>query len=183
GRILLDGDDITRMPLYERARRGMSYLPQEPSAFRSLSVEDNVLMVLEGHVADAARRKRLLGALLREFGLEDIRRVRASRLSGGQRRRCEIARALASNPSYILLDEPFAGIDPLAASEIQILVRNFTRLGFGVLITDHNVRETLSLVDRAYVIDQGRVLMKGTPDAVVAHPGVRSVYLGESFRL
>lgn len=183
GDITLDNTPVTRLPQFERARRGMSYLPQEPSIFRSLTVEQNILLVLEAHEADNARRKERLDWLLGEFHIDHIRTASASRLSGGERRRCEIARALASNPSFVLLDEPFAGVDPIAVHEIRSLVRFLTGRGIGVLITDHNVRETLNLIDRAYIIESGRVLMHGTVDAVISDPVVQSVYLGADFRL
>ena len=183
GDILLDDTVVTRLPQFERARRGLSYLPQEPSIFRSLTVEQNILLVLEAHEADVARRKERLDWLLGEFHIGHIRASPASSLSGGERRRCEIARALASNPSFVLLDEPFAGVDPIAVHEIRSLVRFLTGRGIGVLITDHNVRETLNLIDRAYIIESGRVLMQGTVDAVVSDPLVQSVYLGADFRL
>ena len=183
GRITLDGNDITDLPMYRRARLGIGYLPQEASIFRGLTVEQNVRAVLEVVEPDRDRREAELESLLQEF---DIARLRASpsiALSGGERRRCEIARALAARPAFVLLDEPFAGIDPIAVGDIQALVRQLTDRGIGVLITDHNVRETLGLVDRAYIIHSGRVLTEGSPEAIIANPDVRRVYLGESFRL
>lgn len=183
GEIFLDDEDVTRLPLFERARRGISYLPQEPSVFRGLTVEQNILLVLEAHESDRVRRQEALDWLLDEFGIGRIRKASASRLSGGERRRCEIARALASNPSFVLLDEPFAGIDPIAVEEIRTLVRFLTQRSIGVLITDHNVRETLGLIDRAYILEAGRVLMHGSVDAVVSNPMVQQVYLGAGFRL
>lgn len=183
GRIELDGHDVTRLPMYRRARLGVGYLPQEASIFRGLSVEDNIRAVLEVVEPDRKRRERDLNALLDEFGIEGLRKSPSIALSGGERRRCEIARALASRPSFMLLDEPFAGIDPIAVGDIQALVRHLTNRGIGVLVTDHNVRETLGLIDRAYIIHAGRVLMEGEPDEVVAHPDVRRLYLGEEFRL
>jgi lipopolysaccharide export system ATP-binding protein len=183
GRIELDGFDITRLPMYQRARLGIGYLPQEASIFRGLSVEDNIRAVLEVVERDRARREADLNALLEEFHIAHLRKAPSISLSGGERRRCEIARALASRPSFMLLDEPFAGIDPIAVGELQALVRHLTSRGIGVLITDHNVRETLGLIDRAYIIHSGRVLTEGRPEEIVANPDVRRVYLGEQFRL
>ncbi len=183
GRIELDGYDITALPMYRRARLGIGYLPQEASIFRGLSVEDNILAVLE--VVEKNKKKRLqeLDALLDEFRIGHLRKSPSIALSGGERRRCEIARALASRPSFVLLDEPFAGIDPIAVGDIQALVRHLTERGIGVLITDHNVRETLGLIDRAYIIASGQVLTHGTAAEVVANPDVRRLYLGEQFTL
>jgi lipopolysaccharide export system ATP-binding protein len=183
GRIELDGFDVTHLPMYQRARLGVGYLPQEASIFRGLSVEDNIRAVLEIVEPNRARREDDLEALLDEFHIAHLRKSPSIALSGGERRRCEIARALASRPAFMLLDEPFAGIDPIAVGEIQTLVRHLTRRGIGVLITDHNVRETLGLIDRAYIIHSGRVLTEGRPDEIVADPDVRRVYLGERFRL
>jgi lipopolysaccharide export system ATP-binding protein len=183
GRIELDGFDITHLPMYQRARLGVGYLPQEASIFRGLSVEDNILAILEIVEPDRSRRRDDLDALLQEFNIEHLRASPSIALSGGERRRCEIARALASRPSFMLLDEPFAGIDPIAVADIQGLVRHLTRRGIGVLITDHNVRETLGLIDRAYIIHSGRVLTEGRPEEIVADPDVRRVYLGDRFRL
>jgi lipopolysaccharide export system ATP-binding protein len=183
GRIELDGFDITHLPMYQRARLGVGYLPQEASIFRGLSVEDNIRAILEIVERDHARREADLDALLDEFHIAHLRKSPAIALSGGERRRVEIARALASRPSFMLLDEPFAGIDPIAVGDLQALVRHLTRRGIGVLITDHNVRETLGLIDRAYIIHSGRVLTEGRPDEIVADPDVRRVYLGERFRL
>ena len=183
GRIELDGHDVTRLPMYRRARLGVGYLPQEASIFRGLSVEDNIRAVLEVVEPDRKRREHDLDALLDEFGVARLRKSPAIALSGGERRRVEIARALASRPSFMLLDEPFAGIDPIAVGDIQALVRHLTNRGIGVLITDHNVRETLGLIDRAYIIHAGRVLMEGSPDEIVSNPDVRRLYLGEEFRL
>jgi len=183
GLIELDGFDITHLPMYQRARLGVGYLPQEASIFRGLSVEDNIRAVLEIVEPDRARREDDLQALLDEFHIAHLRKSPSIALSGGERRRCEIARALASRPAFMLLDEPFAGIDPIAVGEIQALVRHLTRRGIGVLITDHNVRETLGLIDRAYIIHSGRVLTEGRPHEIVADPDVRRVYLGEQFRL
>lgn len=183
GRITLDGYDITHLPMYRRARLGIGYLPQEQSIFRGLSVEDNIRAVLEVVEPDRKRRERELDALLDEFNITRLRKAPSIALSGGERRRCEIARSLAARPSFVLLDEPFAGIDPIAVGDIQTLVRQLTDRGIGVLITDHNVRETLGLVDRAYIIHSSRVLTEGTPAEIIANPDVRRVYLGEDFRL
>ncbi len=183
GLIALDGHDVTRLPMYRRARLGIGYLPQEPSVFRGLSVEDNIRAVLELVERDKAKRAAELDALLEEFDIAHLRKVPAIALSGGERRRCEIARAIAGRPSFMLLDEPFAGIDPIAIGDIQLLVKHLKRRGIGVLITDHNVRETLGLIDRAYIIHSGRVLIDGPPAAIVKDPNVRRLYLGEDFRL
>jgi lipopolysaccharide export system ATP-binding protein len=183
GRIELDGHDVTKLPMYQRARLGIGYLPQEASIFRGLTVEDNIRSVLEVVEPDRKRRARDLDSLLEEFNIARLRKSPAIALSGGERRRCEIARALATRPSYMLLDEPFAGIDPIAVGDIQSLVRHLTNRGIGVLITDHNVRETLGLTDRAYIIYSGEVLMEGRPDEIVNNPDVRRLYLGEEFRL
>ncbi len=183
GSILLDGQDITMLPMYRRARLGIGYLPQEPSVFRGLNVEQNVMAALEVAEADPDRRIQMLDELLSEFGIGHLRRTPALALSGGERRRVEIARALATQPSYILLDEPLAGIDPIAVSEIRDLVSHLKHRGIGVLITDHNVRETLEIIDRAYIMHAGQLLMEGRPHEVVAHEGVRRVYLGERFSL
>jgi lipopolysaccharide export system ATP-binding protein len=183
GRIELDGHDVTKLPMYQRARLGIGYLPQEASIFRGLTVEDNIRSVLEIVEPDKKRRARDLDALLEEFNIARLRKTPAIALSGGERRRCEIARALATRPNYMLLDEPFAGIDPIAVGDIQSLVRHLTNRGIGVLITDHNVRETLGLTDRAYIIYSGEVLMEGRADEIVNNPDVRRLYLGEEFRL
>ena len=183
GRIELDGHDVTRLPMYQRARLGIGYLPQEASIFRGLNVEDNIRAVLEVIEPNAKRREDDLNALLEEFNIARLRKTPSIALSGGERRRVEIARALATRPSYMLLDEPFAGIDPIAVGDIQALVRHLTNRGIGVLITDHNVRETLGLTDRAYIIYSGEVLMEGRPDDIVNNPDVRRLYLGEEFRL
>jgi lipopolysaccharide export system ATP-binding protein len=183
GRIMLDGRDITRLPMYQRARLGIGYLPQEASIFRGLNVEDNIRAVLEVVEPDRKRREAELDSLLEEFKIARLRKSPSIALSGGERRRCEIARALASRPSYMLLDEPFAGIDPIAVGDIQELVQHLKTRGIGVLITDHNARETLGLTDRAYVMQAGQILMEGTPGEIVASPVVRSAYLGEQFRL
>ncbi len=183
GVIELDGHDVTGLPMYRRARLGIGYLPQEASIFRGLNVEDNIRAVLELTVPDKAQREAELEALLDEFDIGRLRRSPSVALSGGERRRCEIARALAGRPSYMLLDEPFAGIDPIAIGDIQDLVMHLKGRGIGVLITDHNVRETLGLIDRAYIIHSGRVLTEGTPEEIVADPDVRRFYLGQDFRL
>ena len=183
GRIELDGHDVTKLPMYQRARLGIGYLPQEASIFRGLNVEQNIRAVLEVVEPDAKRRERDLDALLEEFNIARLRKTPSIALSGGERRRVEIARSLATRPNYMLLDEPFAGIDPIAVGDIQALVRHLTNRGIGVLITDHNVRETLGLTDRAYIIYSGEVLMEGRPDDIVNNPDVRRLYLGEEFRL
>lgn len=183
GTIELDGFDVTSMPMYRRARLGVGYLPQEASIFRGLTVESNIRAVLEVAEKDRKKRERALDELLEEFHISHLRKSPSISLSGGERRRLEIARALATNPQYMLLDEPFAGIDPIAVADIQQLVRHLTQRGIGVLVTDHNVRETLGLVDRAYIIHSGRVLTEGSPAEIIANADVRRVYLGEDFRL
>jgi lipopolysaccharide export system ATP-binding protein len=183
GRILLDGQDITDLPMYRRAILGLGYLPQETSIFRGMTVEENIVAVLEVSEPDRHARAERLERLLGEFGLTGLRDSPAMALSGGERRRCEIARALAAEPSIMLLDEPFAGIDPISIADIRDLVKELKQRGIGVLITDHNVRETLDIVDRACIIYDGQVLFAGTPDALVADPEVRRLYLGESFAL
>jgi lipopolysaccharide export system ATP-binding protein len=183
GTIEIDGFDVTSMPMYRRARLGIGYLPQEASIFRGLSVEQNIRAVLEVVEPSRKERDRNLDALLDEFHISHLRKSPSIALSGGERRRLEIARALASRPNYMLLDEPFAGIDPIAVADIQELVRHLTKRGIGVLITDHNVRETLGLIDRAYIIHAGQVLTHGRADEVVANPDVRRLYLGEGFTL
>lgn len=183
GTITLDGTDITGLPMYRRARLGIGYLPQEASIFRGLTVEQNIRAVLEVAEPKRDRREQLLDELLAEFGLTHLRRAPALALSGGERRRVEIARALAARPHFMLLDEPLAGIDPIALADIRDLVSHLRDRGIGVLITDHNVRATLAIVDRAYIIHEGRVLMEGTPEAIVDHADVRRVYLGDSFKL
>jgi lipopolysaccharide export system ATP-binding protein len=183
GHIELDGYDVTGLPMYQRARLGIGYLPQEASIFRGLNVEDNIRSVLEVVEPDRRRREADLNALLEEFNIARVRKTPTIALSGGERRRVEIARALATRPSYMLLDEPFAGIDPIAVGDIQALVRHLTNRGIGVLITDHNVRETLGLTDRAYIIYSGEVLMEGRADDIVNNPDVRRLYLGEEFKL
>jgi lipopolysaccharide export system ATP-binding protein len=181
GHVFIDGHDVTRLPMYRRARLGVGYLPQEASIFRGLTVEQNIMAVLEIVEPNRARRSEQLDSLLEEFKIARLRRSPSIALSGGERRRCEIARALASRPSFMLLDEPFAGIDPIAVGDIQALVRHLTRRGIGVLITDHNVRETLNLIDRAYIIYDGNVLTQGTPEEIVNNDDVRRVYLGDMF--
>jgi lipopolysaccharide export system ATP-binding protein len=181
GTISLDGVDITSLPMYQRARLGIGYLPQESSIFRGLTVEENLRSVLELHEPEKAKRERLLRELYDEFSISHIRHSPAVALSGGQRRRVEIARALAAKPQFMLLDEPFAGIDPIAIGDIRQLVRQLTSRGIGVLITDHNVRETLELIDRALIIHEGQVLTEGTAEDIVSDPDVRRYYLGEDF--
>jgi lipopolysaccharide export system ATP-binding protein len=183
GRIHLDGYDVTALPMYQRARLGIGYLPQEASIFRGLNVEENIRAVLEMIEPSRRRREADLDSLLEEFNITRLRKTPTIALSGGERRRVEIARALATRPNYMLLDEPFAGIDPIAVGDIQALVRHLTQRGIGVLITDHNVRETLGLTDRAYIIYSGEVLMEGDPDDIVNNPDVRRLYLGEEFRM
>jgi lipopolysaccharide export system ATP-binding protein len=184
GQILLDGKDITALPMHERARRGLGYLPQEASVFRKLSVAENVSAVLELRPdLDERGRADELSALLEELQIGHVASQSGASLSGGERRRVEIARALAANPRFMLLDEPFAGVDPISVGEIQKIVRHLKQRGIGVLITDHNVRETLGICDRAYILNAGTVLAQGSPDAVLANPDVRRVYLGDSFRL
>ncbi|MHA6346648.1 LPS export ABC transporter ATP-binding protein [Roseivivax sp. CAU 1761] len=182
GQVLIDGYDATYLPMYRRARLGIGYLPQEMSIFRGLSVEENIASILEISVRNAQKRRRRLEALLSEFSIEHLRRAPALALSGGERRRVEIARCLAADPKYLLLDEPFAGVDPISVGDIRGLVSELKTRGIGVLITDHNVRETLGIVDRAYILHDGRVLMSGSPEEVVQNENVRRVYLGEGFR-
>ncbi len=183
GDVYIGGQDITNMPMYKRARMGIGYLPQEASIFRTLSVEDNIKAVLQIVIDDENQREDMLEELLSEFSIAHLRHSPALALSGGERRRLEIARALASRPSFILLDEPLAGIDPIAVGEIRTLVSQLKNRGLGVLITDHNVRETLDIIDRAYILHGGTVLMEGTPDEIVANEEVRKVYLGDNFSL
>ena len=183
GDVYINGEDITAMPMYKRAKMGIGYLPQESSIFRTLSVEDNIKAILEIVEEDETRRENRLEELLNEFSIAHLRKSPALSLSGGERRRLEIARALASNPSFILLDEPLAGIDPIAVNEIRTLVSQLKNRGLGVLITDHNVRETLDIIDRAYILHSGTVLMEGTPEEIVANEDVRKVYLGDNFSL
>lgn len=183
GSVTLDGRDVTNLPMYRRARLGIGYLPQEVSIFRGLTVEENIRAVLEIIVPDSHKRRERLEELLSDFSITHIRRAPAMALSGGERRRVEIARCLAADPKYLLLDEPFAGVDPIAVGEIRQLVHNLKERGIGVLITDHNVRETLDIVDRAYILHEGTVLMSGTTDEVVRDENVRRVYLGRDFRI
>ena len=183
GDVHINGEDITSMPMYRRARMGIGYLPQEASIFRSLSVEDNIKAILEIVEEDESKRENMLEELLSEFSIAHLRKSPAIALSGGERRRLEIARALASNPDFILLDEPLAGIDPIAVGEIRSLVSQLKNRGLGVLITDHNVRETLDIIDRAYILHGGSVLMEGTPEEIVASKEVRKVYLGDNFSM
>ncbi|RYY12555.1 MAG: LPS export ABC transporter ATP-binding protein [Alphaproteobacteria bacterium] len=183
GKISLEGHDITALPMYRRARLGIGYLPQEASVFRGLTVEGNIMATLEVVEPDPDRRDQMLDSLLAEFGISHLRRTSALALSGGERRRVEIARALATQPHYILLDEPLAGIDPIAVGEIRDLISHLKDRRIGVLITDHNVRETLEIVDRAYILHDGQVLMEGAPNEVVENQDVRRVYLGERFSL
>ena len=183
GRIELDGHDVTGLPMYRRARLGIGYLPQEASIFRGLNVEENIRAVLEIVEPNKAERERQLDELLEEFKIGRLRKTASIALSGGERRRVEIARALAGKPSFMLLDEPFAGIDPIAVGDIQTLVRHLTNRGIGVLITDHNVRETLALIDRAYIIHSGHVLTQGTPQEIIDNPEARRLYLGSEFRM
>ena len=181
GKVVLDGRDVTYLPMYRRAKAGIGYLPQEMSVFRGLTVEQNIMAILEVAEPSRQRRRERLEELLGDFTIEPLRRASALALSGGERRRVEIARCLAANPRYLLLDEPFAGVDPIAVGDIRGLVAKLKTRGIGVLITDHNVRETLQIVDRAYILHDGGVLMSGTPDEVVANDNVRRVYLGDSF--
>jgi lipopolysaccharide export system ATP-binding protein len=183
GVIELDGHAVTKLPMYQRSRLGIGYLPQEASIFRGLNVEDNIRAVLEVNEPNKRAREAQLDSLLEEFDIARLRKAPSIALSGGERRRCEIARALATKPSFMLLDEPFAGIDPIAVGDIQDLVRHLKGRGIGVLITDHNVRETLGLIDRAYIIHSGHVLTEGPPDVIVEHPDVRRYYLGQDFRM
>lgn len=182
GQVLIDGLDATYLPMYRRARLGIGYLPQEMSIFRGLSVEDNINAVLDIACRDRHQRRERLEELLGEFSIEHLRRAPALALSGGERRRVEIARCLAADPKYLLLDEPFAGVDPISVGDIRHLVADLKKRGIGVLITDHNVRETLEIVDRAYILHDGKVLMSGTPEEVVRNENVRRVYLGDNFR-
>ena len=183
GQVIVDGRDVTPLPMYRRAKLGIGYLPQEMSIFRGLSVEDNIKAILEIAVPDKRHRQRRLEDLLSEFSIEHLRRAPALALSGGERRRVEIARCLAAGPKYVLLDEPFAGVDPIAVGEIRNLFADLKNRGIGVLITDHNVQETLQIVDRAYILHDGKVLMSGTTDEVIRDENVRRVYLGSGFRV
>lgn len=183
GSVIIDGQNVTNLPMYRRARMGIGYLPQEMSIFRGLSVEDNISSVLDITQPDRHKRQARLEELLTDFSIEHLRRAPALALSGGERRRVEIARCLAADPKYLLLDEPFAGVDPISVGDIRQLVADLKQRGIGVLITDHNVRETLEIVDRAYILHDGQVLMSGTPAEVVENENVRRVYLGENFRI
>ncbi len=183
GKVIIDGRDVTTLPMYRRAQLGIGYLPQEMSIFRGMSVEDNIMSILEIAVKDRHQRRERLETLLAEFSIEHLRRASAMALSGGERRRVEIARCLAAGPKYVLLDEPFAGVDPIAVAEIRHLVADLKNRGIGVLITDHNVQETLQIVDRAYILHDGKVLMSGTTQDVVQDENVRRVYLGNNFRV
>jgi lipopolysaccharide export system ATP-binding protein len=183
GKVIVDGRDVTTLPMYRRAKLGIGYLPQEMSIFRGMTVEDNIMSILEIAVPEKRKRRERLEELLSEFSIEHLRRASALALSGGERRRVEIARCLAAGPKYVLLDEPFAGVDPIAVGEIRHLVADLKNRGIGVLITDHNVQETLQIVDRAYILHDGKVLMSGTTAEVVADENVRHVYLGNSFRV
>jgi len=181
GQVLLDQEDLTAYPMFMRAQRGISYLPQEPSVFRKLTVEENILAVIEHHKIPHKKKIKRVQDLLDEFNIGHIRKAKGFSLSGGERRRVEISRALATSPAFILLDEPFAGIDPIAVSDIQSIVKTLKSKGIGVLITDHNVRETLSITDRAYIISEGKIIASGKPEAVAEDPKVRKIYLGEQF--
>lgn len=183
GKVIIDGRDVTTLPMYRRARLGIGYLPQEMSIFRGMTVEDNIMSILEISVPEKRKRRERLEELLSEFSIEHLRRASALALSGGERRRAEIARCLAAGPKYVLLDEPFAGVDPIAVGEIRHLVADLKTRGIGVLITDHNVQETLQIVDRAYILHDGKVLMSGTTDEVIRDENVKRVYLGNSFRV
>jgi lipopolysaccharide export system ATP-binding protein len=183
GNVTVDGRDVTTLPMYRRAKLGIGYLPQEMSIFRGLNVEDNILSILEIAQPDRHKRRKRLEELLSEFSIEHLRRAHAMALSGGERRRVEIARCLAADPKYVLLDEPFAGVDPIAIGEIRALTADLKNRGIGVLITDHNVQETLQIVDRAYILHDGKILMSGTTDEVIKDENVRRVYLGNSFRV
>jgi len=183
GRVLLDGKDITSLPMYQRARLGISYLPQEASVFRKLTVEENLMAILETLPMRSRERSETMERLIDELGLEQVRRSRGYMLSGGERRRVEIARSLVINPSFLLLDEPFSGIDPIQVLELQRIIFDLKRAGIGILVTDHNVSETLVVTDRAYIMDRGRIFRAGSPEALARDPEVRRVYLGESFTL
>ena len=183
GHVYLDDEEITALPMYKRAQKGIGYLPQEPSVFRKMSIEDNIMAVLEMTKLNKAQRKEKLESLLEEFSLNHVRKSNGDTLSGGERRRTEIARALATNPSFILLDEPFAGIDPIAVEDIQYIVAKLKTKNIGILITDHNVQETLSITDRAYLMFEGSILKAGTAEELAADEMVRKVYLGQNFEL
>jgi lipopolysaccharide export system ATP-binding protein len=183
GSVTIDGRDVTNLPMYRRAKLGIGYLPQEMSIFRGMSVEDNIASILDISVKDRKKQRERLEELLSEFSIEHLRAAPALALSGGERRRVEIARCLAADPKYLLLDEPFAGVDPISVGDIRHLVADLKKRGIGVLITDHNVRETLEIVDRAYILHDGQVLMSGTPEEVVQNENVRRVYLGNNFKI
>lgn len=183
GKVLLDQEDVTELAMYERARRGVSYLPQEPSVFRRLSVEENLMAILETLPFSAAERRARMARLIEMMGLEKVRQSKGYMLSGGERRRVEIARSLVIEPNFLLLDEPFSGIDPIQVMELQRIVFDLKRTGIGILITDHNVRETLAVTDRAYIINNGKIFRAGTPEALGRDPEVKRIYLGESFEL
>jgi len=183
GQVIIDGRDVTNLPMYRRAKLGIGYLPQEVSIFRGMNVEDNIMSILEIAEPDRHKRRERLEELLSDFFIEHLRRASALSLSGGERRRVEIARSLAANPKYLLLDEPFAGVDPIAVNDIRTLVADLKNRGIGVLITDHNVRETLEIVERAYILHDGAVLMSGTTDEVIHDENVRRVYLGDNFKI
>ncbi|WP_317056505.1 LPS export ABC transporter ATP-binding protein [Roseovarius rhodophyticola] len=183
GSVSIDGKDVSNLPMYRRAKLGIGYLPQEMSIFRGMSVEDNIMSILDISQPSRRKRRERLEELLSEFSIEHLRRAPALALSGGERRRVEIARCLAAHPKYLLLDEPFAGVDPISVGDIRHLVADLKKRGIGVLITDHNVRETLEIVDRAYILHDGKVLMSGSPDEVVSNENVRRVYLGDNFRI
>ncbi len=183
GHVYLDDEDVTALPMYKRALKGIGYLPQEASIFRKLTVEQNLMVILEQIESDSAKRQQKMEDLIQEFHIGHIRKSKGSALSGGERRRVEIARALATDPGFILLDEPFAGIDPIAVADIQVMVAHLSKRGIGVLITDHNVRETLSIVDRAYILNEGKILVEGTSQQVAQDPVAREFYLGKNFRM
>ena len=183
GKVLLDNSDITKLPIYKRAQLGIGYLAQEPSIFRKMTVEDNILAVLEMTNLDKYNQKKKLEELIQEFGLQKVRKIRGDLLSGGERRRAEIARSLATDPKFILLDEPFAGVDPIAVEDIQLIVSKLKQKNIGILITDHNVHETLSITDRAYLLFEGKILKSGTSEELAEDEQVRKVYLGKNFRL
>ncbi|MGP2527717.1 LPS export ABC transporter ATP-binding protein [Acidaminococcus sp. LBK-2] len=183
GHVYLDDEDVTALPMYKRALKGIGYLPQEASIFRKLTVEENLMAILEEIEPDKSVRQQKMEDLIQEFHIDHIRKSKGSALSGGERRRVEIARALATDPGFILLDEPFAGIDPIAVADIQVMVAHLSKRGIGVLITDHNVRETLSIVDRAYILNRGEILVEGTSQQVAVDPVARKFYLGDNFRM
>lgn len=183
GHVFLDDEDVTGLPMYKRALKGIGYLPQEASIFRKLTVEENIMAILEQIESDHAKRQQKMEDLIQEFHIDHIRKSKGSALSGGERRRVEIARALATDPGFILLDEPFAGIDPIAVADIQVMVAHLAKRGIGVLITDHNVRETLSIVNRAYILSAGKILVEGTSKQVAEDPVARKFYLGDNFRM